>query len=184
MHNRNWLNTRNSGPQEAVQSSETICQPQLPAPSNLITLPHTSIGGVLPVMRWLYGMLSYNGTTQDGAFYRIKEMALVQPKYMNLFILPFSQPFYHTDGMVLLRYGCNKINPATSQSQQSLIDWGAVRVRDIDENDWMYFLSSARQLYSLKSKRMAAVYRSTHLQWHNDGWKCIAEYFNTWVIVL
>lgn len=140
--------------------------------------PHQTLGGVIAGdADWLYGMLSYNGTNQDGAFYKIRRDGSDFTKIYDA-VTPFylsSIPFYHTDGLVYFSTGTEviKYNPATSAITTIPLSIGAsvTRSMTIDENDWMYFLSSAQTAVLSKVKTDGS--QSIDLHTFNgttDGW--------------
>src|SRR5689334_24383877 len=78
--------TANSGP----EAGGSAFRNNLPAltPGTIRTFnnlaPHQAKGGVIAGdADWLYGMLTYNGTDQNGAFYKIKRDGTGFTKIMN-----------------------------------------------------------------------------------------------------
>ncbi len=150
-----------SGPEQGG----TIFRDNLPAtsPTTLHVFnhlaPRQARGGVIAGdADWLYGILAFNGTNQDGAFYKIKRDGtsftkiydVVNPFYVNAI------PYYHTDGLVYFSTGTEvqKYDPATSLITTVPLSIGApvMRTMSIDENDWMYFVSSAQTAVISKVK--------------------------------
>jgi uncharacterized repeat protein (TIGR03803 family) len=143
--------------------------------------PHEALGGVSAGdADWLYGMLSYNGTNQENAFYRIRRDGTDFTKIYDIgphFYLT-RIPYYHTDGLVYFSTGTEviKFDPATSGMTTIPLSGGAsiMRTMTIDENDWMYFMSSAQTPTLTKVKTDGS--QSIDLRTFNgttDGWSGI-----------
>jgi hypothetical protein len=104
----------NSGP----EAGGTIFRNNLPgtSPGTIHTFnhlaPHQAKGGVIAGdADWLYGMLTFNGTNQDGAFYKIKRDGTNFTKIMDVPSSFYASaiPFYHTDGLVYFSTGTDVI---------------------------------------------------------------------------
>ena len=174
----------NSGP----EAGGSIFRNNLPAttPGVIKTFnnlaPHHALGGVAAGdADWLYGMLSYNGTNQGGAFYKIKRDGTGFSKIYDIppYFYLTAIPFYHTDGLVYFSTGTDviKYDPGTSAITTIPLSIGAAiqRTMTIDENDWMYFLSSAQTAVLTKVKTDGS--QSIDLHTFNgttDGWSGIA----------
>jgi uncharacterized repeat protein (TIGR03803 family) len=144
--------------------------------------PHQALGGVITGdADWLYGMLAYNGTNQEGAFYKIKRDGTGFTKIYDITapIYVSAIPFYHTDGLVYFSTGTEvkKYNPATSAMTTIPLAIGAPvqRTMTIDENDWMYFLSSVQTAVLSKVKTDGSQTVNLHtFNGTTDGWNGIA----------
>ena len=143
--------------------------------------PHQPTGGVVyGNANWLYGFLQFNGTSRDGAFYKIRDDGTLFTKLYDA-SSPFylsSIPYYHTDGMVYFSTGpeVKKYNPATNLiTDISLNNFGMSRTMTIDADGWMYFVSGSQNPNIFRAKTDGSdVQDLITLTGATDGWNGIA----------
>lgn len=89
---------------------------------------------------WLYGILTYNGTSGNGAFYRIQSDGTGFAILQNLSGLPSGIPYYYTDGQIYFPDNSSimKFNPATN-SFTTVGGFSLSKSLYIDANDWIYY---------------------------------------------
>lgn len=119
--------------------------------------PHRPVGGVCAGDEdWFYGTLTYNGTNNEGAGYRIKKDGT---GYVKLFDFGTNSvargtPFYHTDGKVYYNAE-NKLkvfDPATmGVTDVTLMSFSYSKELLIDANDYVYCFGFGEQLVRQKT---------------------------------
>jgi uncharacterized repeat protein (TIGR03803 family) len=118
--------------------------------------PHLPSGGVCAGDEdWLYGMVTYNGTNNEGAAYRIRKDGT---GFVKLFDLgtgttAVGTPYYHTDGRIYFNAGNTiKIFDPGTMGVSEVGALGLVYSKNllIDSDDYIYYLGFQR-LYKVKT---------------------------------
>lgn len=119
--------------------------------------PHRPGGGVCAGdADWLYGMLTYNGTTNTGGLYKIRRDGTGFQMLHNIDNYPGSgtAPYYHTDGYIYFsnEFQVKKLDPVTTTVTNLDLNAGIYpRNLLIDANDWIYFPTTNSALAKIKT---------------------------------
>lgn len=129
--------------------------------------PHRPTGGVVAGDDdWLYGTITYNGTNNDGAAYRIRRDGT---GFIKLFdfgagAIASGTPYYHTDGKVYFNAdnAIKVFDPSTS-GVTTLDPQGLVLNNNlwIDADDYIYYISFGERLVRIKTD--GSLYEELHL---------------------
>jgi uncharacterized repeat protein (TIGR03803 family) len=121
--------------------------------------PHRPVGGVAAGDgNWLYGNLTYNGTNDRGAFYKIQRDGTSFTKlydYTNTYGANMI-PYFHTDDMIYFCDGSiiKKYDPANGTfTDLNISQFSPTRNLMIDADDWMYLIEGTffSQLIRMKT---------------------------------
>lgn len=119
--------------------------------------PHRPTGGVcIGDEDWLYGSITYNGTNNEGAAYRIRRDGTGYIKLFNFGSGSFSRgtPYYHTDGKVYfnaenrIKVFDPSVNGVTDLDPQGLTYSQNLH---IDADDYIYFFNFGDRLVRMKT---------------------------------
>jgi len=143
--------------------------------------PHRPRGGVVAGNgNLLYGLLDYNGTDNNGAFYSINKDGT---GFTKIYDVPGSYylsniPFSHSDGRIYFSIGTEvlKYNPATSLFETlPLLRANINRQLTIDANNWIYFVEGNQNPVIYKMKTDGTSETDLHaLTGATDGWNALA----------
>jgi uncharacterized repeat protein (TIGR03803 family) len=103
--------------------------------------PHRPTAGVsVGNGNWLYGMLTFNGTSNSGALYRIQRDGTAFTVLYNLGFPVNMIPYYHSDGYVYFidQSQVKKFN-TTDNTIANVGGSASVKSLLIDANDWIYY---------------------------------------------
>jgi len=106
--------------------------------------PHRPIGGLaLGNDDWIYGVLSFNGTNEDGGLYKIRRDGTGFTMLHNFGGNSGIVPYYHTDGFIYFTdlYVIKKLDPSDNSITDVASNGAFVKSLHIDANDWIYYLT-------------------------------------------
>lgn len=129
--------------------------------------PHRPTGGVVAGDDdWLYGSITYNGTNNEGAAYRIRRDGT---GFIKLFdfgagAISVGTPYYHTDGKVYFNaYNSIKVFDPSVTGVTTLDPQGLVLNNNlwIDADDYIYYITFGERLVRIKTD--GSLYEELHL---------------------
>lgn len=119
--------------------------------------PHRATGGLCAANdEWLYGMLTYNGTNNNGGLYKIQRDGTGFTMVHNLDNPGGASviPYLHTDGQIYFSndFELKKTDTATNTTTTLLLNAGiAGRNLLIDANDWVYIITNINTIAKVKT---------------------------------